>query len=165
MMQSLQENKANTAKLSRVLLLVTLDILVCNVVAFLALWIRHEFSLQRCIDSGFLDTYVRWAIPNTLAVLALYSAVGCWNEYFNSMIYLRNEDLYPLQLFLRNILTAAESIDTNGISSSAMLQQAAEGTKQVQYALIVVSTVPLVALYFLAQKSFKKGIMVGSIKG
>ena len=74
MMQSLQENKANTAKLSRVLLLVTLDILVCNVVAFLALWIRHEFSLQVCIDSGFLDTYVRWAIPNTLAVLALFAA-------------------------------------------------------------------------------------------
>ena len=74
MMQSLQENKANTAKLSRVLLLVTLDILVCNVVAFLALWIRHEFSLQGCVDSGFLDTYVRWAIPNTLAVLALFAA-------------------------------------------------------------------------------------------
>ena len=74
MMQSLQENKANTAKLSRVLLLVTLDILVCNVVAFLALWIRHEFSLQGCIDSGFLDTYARWAIPNTLAVLALFAA-------------------------------------------------------------------------------------------
>lgn len=102
---------------------------------------------------------------STLAVLALYSAVGCWNEYFNSMIYLRNEDLYPLQLFLRNILTAAESIDTTGISSSAMLQQAAEGTKQVQYALIVISTVPLVALYFLAQKNFKKGIMIGSVKG
>lgn len=102
---------------------------------------------------------------STLAVLALYSAVGCWNEYFNSMIYLRSEELYPLQLFLRNILTAAESIDTNGISSSAMLQQAAEGTKQVQYALIVISTVPLVALYFLAQKNFEKGIMIGSVKG
>ena len=70
-----------------------------------------------------------------------------------------------MQLFLRNILTAAESIDTNGISSSAMLQQAAEGTKQVQYALIVISTVPLVALYFLAQKNFEKGIMIGSVKG
>ena len=102
---------------------------------------------------------------STLAVLALYSAVGCWNEYFNSMIYLRSEELYPLQLFLRNILMAAESIDTNGISSSAMLQQAAEGTKQVQYALIVISTVPLVALYFLAQKNFEKGIMIGSVKG
>ena len=148
-----------------------------------ALGVQHVIILKTAFsqtvpselyDAAAIDGANHWqilcsiALPltkSTLAVLALYSAVGCWNEYFNSMIYLRNEDLYPLQLFLRNILTAAESIDTNGISSSAMLQQAAEGTKQVQYALIVVSTVPLVALYFLAQKSFKKGIMVGSIKG
>jgi len=148
-----------------------------------ALGVQHVIILRTAFiqtvpselyDAAAIDGANHWqilwsiALPltkATLAVLALYSAVGCWNEYFNSMIYLRNQDLYPLQLFLRNILTAAETIDTNGISSSAMLQQAAEGTKQVQYALIVVSTVPLVALYFLAQKSFKKGIMIGSVKG
>lgn len=148
-----------------------------------ALGVQHVIILRTAFiqtvpselyDAAAIDGANHWqilwsiALPltkATLAVLALYSAVGCWNEYFNSMIYLRNQDLYPLQLFLRNILTAAETIDTNGIASSAMLQQAAEGTKQVQYALIVVSTVPLVALYFLAQKSFKKGIMIGSVKG
>ena len=73
-MSSLPENKSNNLKMSRVILLIVLDILVCNAAAFLALWIRYEFNLADCIKSGFLDTYARWAIPNTLAVLALFAA-------------------------------------------------------------------------------------------
>ena len=73
-MTSLQENKAHSLKLSRVVLLIVLDVLISNAAAFLGLWIRHEFSLADCITSGFLDTDVRWAIPNTLAVLALFAA-------------------------------------------------------------------------------------------
>ena len=61
-------------KLPRVILLVALDILVCNAAAFLALFIRYEFDLSECLASGFLDTYARWAIPNTLAVLAMFAA-------------------------------------------------------------------------------------------
>lgn len=104
-------------------------------------------------------------VKPTLAVLILYSIVGCWNEYFNAMIYLKNENLYPLQLVLRNILTGAETIDTKGIISADMLQQAVEGTKQVQYALIVISTVPVVIIYAFVQKFFTKGIMLGALKG
>ena len=73
-MPTTKENKILNLKLPRVILLIVLDILVCNAAAFLALFIRYEFSLSDCLASGFLDTYSRWAIPNTLVVLALFAA-------------------------------------------------------------------------------------------
>lgn len=100
----------------------------------------------------------------TLSVITLYYAVGHWNQYFTAMIYLRNKNLFPLQIFLRTILTAGQSIEASSVSES-MQQQLAEGTQQIKYALIVISTVPVILLYFVVQKYFKKGVMVGSIKG
>lgn len=103
-------------------------------------------------------------VKSTLSVLVLYKAVGCWNDYFNAMLYLRDTNLYPLQLFLRPILTAAQSISMDGVSAD-MADQVAQGTEQIQYALIVISTVPVLLFYFATQKNFKKGVMIGSVKG
>ena len=122
---------------------------------------------------GANDFQTLWkiAIPltkATLSVLTLYSAVGCWNEYFTSMIYLPNRpDLWPLQLVLRPIMTASKStIDPSGMSSSADLSQALNnGTEGVTFALIVITTVPVLVMYFVVQKYFEKGVMVGSVKG
>lgn len=100
----------------------------------------------------------------TLSVITLYYAVGHWNQYFTAMIYLRNKNLFPLQIFLRTILTAGQSIDASSVSET-MLQQLQDGTQQIKYALIVISTVPVLLLYFIVQKYFEKGVMVGSIKG
>ena len=69
-----QENKAYNLKLPRVITLVLLDLLVCNIAALLALFIRYELDLRACMESGYLDAYARWIIPNTLVVLALFSA-------------------------------------------------------------------------------------------
>ena len=101
----------------------------------------------------------------TLSVITLYYAVGHWNTYFTAMIYLRNKNLFPLQIFLRTILTAGQTIDASSVQSETMLQQLQDGTQQIKYALIVVSTVPVLLLYFVVQKYFKRGVMVGSIKG
>lgn len=73
-MSSLQDNKAVSLKLSRIILLAVLDVLVCNLAAFSALWIRYEFDIAACIASGYLDVYARWAIPNTITVLAVLVA-------------------------------------------------------------------------------------------
>lgn len=113
------------------------------------------------------QTFAKVAMPlikATTNVIILYSAVGCWNEYWNSMIYLSSEELYPLQLFLRTVLTAAQALDKAEMSS-AMLALAESGTRQIQYSLIVVCTVPVLAFYFIIQKSFKEGVMVGGVKG
>ena len=104
-------------------------------------------------------------IKATLSVILLYSMVGAWNEYFNSMIYLRDKEKYPLQLILRTILLGAESLDMENVSSSQLIQQANDGIAGIKYALIVMSTVPILIFYLAIQKQFKKGIMVGSVKG
>lgn len=104
-------------------------------------------------------------VKATLSVIVLYSLVGSWNEYFNSMIYLRDKSLYPLQLVLRTILMGAESLDMSNVSNSAMIQQANSGFEGIKYALIVISTVPVLVIYMALQKAFKGGVMVGSLKG
>lgn len=115
------------------------------------------------------QTLFKIALPlskATLSVQSLYSAVGNWNEYFASMIYLPGrQDLWSLQLVLRPILTAAQQLATTDMSQleADLLQNA--GTEGVTYALIVISTVPVLLLYFVVQKYFKTGVMVGSVKG
>jgi len=126
------------------------------------------FDAAKIDGANEFQCALKIAIPlakATISVLTLYCIVGCWNEYFTSMIYLRDQNLYPLQLVLRPIMVAASaSIDTSEMSSAAQLQ-ASQGLDQVRYGLIVVATVPPVAAYFIVQKYFKTGVMVGSVKG
>lgn len=112
---------------------------------------------------------VKLAIPlakATISVLILYSVVGCWNDYFNAMIYLpARQDLWPLQLFLRNILTSASSISMENMSSSAVQQMQESGMAQIRYCLIIIASVPVLAMYMVVQKYFEQGVLVGSVKG
>ena len=68
-------------------------------------------------------------------------------------------------LILRNLLNSAAELDVTSISSSDMLQIANSSADQIRYALIIIATVPVLVVYALVQKSFKKGVMVGSVKG
>lgn len=114
------------------------------------------------------QTLVQIALPlikATLSVILLYTAVAEWNSYFTAMIYLNDENLYPLQLILRTILTASQQFDTNSITNADMLMMLESGTEQIKYALIIVSTVPVLILYGVVQKYFEKGVMIGSLKG
>ena len=103
----------------------------------------------------------------TLSVLTLYCIVGQWNEYFTSMIYLRDKKYYPLQLVLRPIMTAASMVNQieTGEMASTYQQQADQGLENVRYALIIISSAPIIIAYFFVQKYFKGGIMMGSVKG
>lgn len=101
-------------------------------------------------------------VKATLAVMVLYYGVSHWNSWFSASIYLRTPSKYPLQLVLRNILIENETSD--------MLQDIASTyTPQVQlllkYALIVVSTVPIIVVYPFLQRFFQKGVMIGAVKG
>lgn len=103
----------------------------------------------------------------TLSVLTLYCIVAHWNEFFNHMIYLRDNNLYPLQLVLRPIMIAASANGTMDMSqqSSTTQQMAEKGLENVRYALIVISTVPILLVYAVVQRYFKGGVMMGSVKG
>jgi len=130
--------------------------------------IPHELleasQLDGCNDFRFL---LRIALPLSgpiLAVIALFYGVGHWNQYFNAMIYLKNPDLYPLQLVLRDILIQNEvNIEMLGDAKTAAARQ---GLRELlKYSLIVVTSVPLLLVYPFVQKFFVKGVMIGSIKG
>lgn len=96
-----------------------------------------------------------------LAVLALFYAVGHWNDFFRALIFLQNDNLIPLQLVLREILILNQELA--GMTGGFMEQvQLAE---QLKYVLIVVSTLPLLVVYPFIQKHFSKGVMLGSLKG
>lgn len=96
-----------------------------------------------------------------VAVLALYYAVGQWNSYFNAMIFLQDADLFPLQLVLKEILTASES--TTGGSGETILEQF-RLANQLKYVTVIISSLPVFCLYPFVQKFFAQGVMVGSLK-
>jgi putative aldouronate transport system permease protein len=96
-----------------------------------------------------------------LAVITLFYAVGHWNAYFQALIYLRNRELFPLQLILREILIA-NSMDsmTTGVSSGDVEPIG----ETIKYATIVVATLPILALYPFLQRYFVKGVLIGGVK-
>ena len=96
-----------------------------------------------------------------LGVLTIYYMSGHWNAYFSAIIYLSDEELYPLQVFLRRILIMGgmEGMSTGSTMTDSLIYES------LKYGIIVVSTLPMLIGYLLVQKSFKKGIMMGSLKG
>ena len=102
--------------------------------------------------------------PAILAVLALNYAVGHWNCYFSALIYLRDRSRFPLQLFLREILIATTLDDSLLVDPES--NEIRQGLADVlKYALIVISTLPVLCFYPFAQRYFMQGIMIGSLKG
>lgn len=95
-----------------------------------------------------------------LAVMVLFYAVGHWNSWFSASIYLQNRELYPLQLILREILIQGRVADFGGNSANVTHQVA----KNLKYATIIVSTIPILLVYPFIQKYFVKGVMLGSLK-
>lgn len=112
-----------------------------------------------------LRILVQIVIPltmSTIAVLVLYYASEQWNAWFKAAIYLRNQKLYPLQLYLREILIINQQQDMLLQSDSA--EQLALGSI-IKYATIIVATVPMLLVYPFLQRYFTKGVMVGAVKG
>ena len=105
----------------------------------------------------------------SVSVIALYYSVAHWNGYFSALIYLSKAQYYPLQLVLRNILLlnqgALSMIGDLTEEEIAFASEAAYRTETMKYALIFISSAPLLAAYPFVQKYFVKGVMVGSLKG
>ncbi len=100
----------------------------------------------------------------TLMVILLYYAVEVWNTWFDAMLYIRKKSLYPLQLVLREILI---NNNTTGMSGAAQSGggDAETMAETVQYAVMMVATVPILVVYPFLQKYFVSGVMVGAVKG
>lgn len=98
-----------------------------------------------------------------IAVILLFYAVGHWNAFFNAVLYLRNQELNPLQIVLRDILLQ-NSLEAVGGDMTGMYEKVMRG-ETMKYALIIAASAPVIMLYPFVQKYFVKGIMVGAIKG
>ena len=95
-----------------------------------------------------------------LATVGLYTAVFFWNDWFNSLIYLKSSQ-FPVMLYLRNIVNGTTQLNNGGGSSA----EAASLSMSIKAAVIIVSTLPIILVYPLVQRYFVKGVMVGSVKG
>lgn len=98
-----------------------------------------------------------------IAILFLFAAVGAWNSYFDALVFLRSEELMPIQIMLRNILIENQRFGTYGLVSYEMQRQKMNGL--LKFGMIVVGTLPLMLAYPFVQKHFVKGVLIGSIKG
>ncbi|MCC3375425.1 carbohydrate ABC transporter permease [Cohnella sp. REN36] len=126
--------------------------------------LQEASQIDGCRDSRYLWSIVLPLSKPILAVMTLMYAVGHWNAYFDALIYLRSEHLFPLQYVLRNllILNAADP----GMLANTSQRMRDQGFEQVlKYALIVVTCIPVLILYPFVQKHFVKGVMIGSLKG
>ena len=118
---------------------------------------------------SYLRIFLKIVLPLSkalLGVMVLYFAVGHWNSYFNAMMYTYDESIQPLQLFLRRLLILEEraaEVMASGADELAAEQQKIAAL--IKYAVIVVSSVPLMIVYPFLQKYFEKGVMIGSVKG
>ena len=89
----------------------------------------------------------------SVSVVALYYAVAHWNSWFNSMLFIKDRKKYPLQLILREILILSDTDEDFTMSET------------IQFATIVVATIPILCVYPFIQRYFVKGVMVGAVKG
>ncbi len=119
-------------------------------------------QLDGASDLRFLWSVVLPLSKPLLAVIALMYGIGQWNQYFSALIYLRSEDLYPLQLVLRNILILNNNSGGMDLANQLQREQLADLMK---FSLIVVSTVPVMLVYPFVARHFTKGVMIGSVKG
>ncbi len=102
-----------------------------------------------------------------LAVIALYTIVGAWNSWFRAAVFISNQNIQPLQLYLRRVLVS-QSIDLVSELTTAeeirAAQQNAISDAQLKYTVIVIASLPMLAAYPFFQKYFVKGVMLGSLK-
>lgn len=121
-------------------------------------------QIDGCSDARYFFQIILPLSKACIAVLALYYAVGHWNAYFNAFMYLNDRNLYPLSVFLREILIANKMSESLSLDSE-MMEKLMGLADVLKYALIVVSTAPILCIYPFVQKYFVQGVMIGAVKG
>lgn len=124
------------------------------------------YESARLDGCGNIPMLIKIVLPLSkaiMAVLVLYYAVAIWNAYFDALIYIKDSSMHPLQIVLRNILLLGqtEQMGTNDVGMAEKIKMA----EAIKYSVIVVSSIPMLALYPFVQKYFVKGVMIGAVKG
>lgn len=119
--------------------------------------------LDGCSHFNYFAKVVMPLSKAVISVLILYYGVFHWNDYFNALMFNSNAANSPLQIILREILLLNQAFASgNGGVQGGYGQSSAD---QVKYAIIIVSTLPILCVYPFVQKYFEKGVMIGAVKG
>lgn len=129
--------------------------------------LQESAEIDGCSNTMlFLKIVLPLSAP-IIAVMGLYYGVAHWNSYFSAIIYIKDRSLYPLQLILREILVQNQMSDTmlmTGDDMEAMAKQA-RIADIIKYAVMIVSSLPIIIVYPFMQRYFMKGVLIGSVKG
>ncbi|OON80168.1 carbohydrate ABC transporter permease [Streptomyces tsukubensis] len=120
------------------------------------------YDAAKVDGAGDFRTLVRIALPLSkavIAVISLFYAVTYWNAFFNAMLYLGDNDKWPLPMVLRTFVLQGQSLD------SASAGEAVAPVQSVQMAVLVVAVVPILCVYPFLQRYFTKGVLTGAVKG
>jgi putative aldouronate transport system permease protein len=124
--------------------------------------IDESAKIDGCND---LQVFLRIALPlskSSLATFALFYAVAHWNSYFSALLYIRNANMWPMQMWLRQIVI----LSLGGFSNNENISEfASVPPESVKYTVIIISTIPIVLVYPFLQRYFAKGVLLGSVKG
>ena len=133
------------------------------------------FESARIDGASDFQQFFKIALPlakPVIAVITLWYAVGNWNAFFNALLYIRDNNLEPLQLVLRRVLIQEQSVLNEEILSDALQPgelldrvRRAHAAYTMRYAMVFIASLPLLVMYPFIQKHFVKGVMVGSLKG
>ena len=134
--------------------------------------IHEAGEIDGCNNMQF---FVRIVLPlssTIMVVIGMFYAVGHWNSYFSAMLYITKEEMYPLQLVLRNLLLNAEyalsaakaggAVDSYDMEKMMEMYHLAESMK---YIIVLATVLPIMIVFPFVEKYFVKGVMVGSLKG
>lgn len=127
--------------------------------------LQDAASIDGCNNTRFFLSVVLPLSKAIIAVIALFVAVGHWNQYFNALIYLTSPKLYPLQMIIRDILLSSQMAAGDMSIDPKELEAMRKASETLKYSIIIVSSLPMLAAYPFLQRYFVKGVMLGSLKG
>jgi putative aldouronate transport system permease protein len=123
--------------------------------------LEESAKIDGCSEIG---VFWRIALPLSkpvIATFALFYAVGIWNDFFHALLYINDSAKWPLQMVLRQVTILSDLTATNGDT----LQNTIPPEQGIKLAVIVIATIPILAVYPFLQKHFAKGMLIGSVKG
>ncbi|MGG0904265.1 carbohydrate ABC transporter permease [Bacillus subtilis] len=123
--------------------------------------LEESAKIDGCSEIG---VFWRIALPLSkpvIATFALFYAVGIWNDFFHALLYINDSAKWPLQMVLRQVTILSDLTATNGDT----MQNAVPAEQGIKLAVIVIATLPILAVYPFLQKHFAKGMLIGSVKG
>jgi putative aldouronate transport system permease protein len=140
---------------------------VFNLLVMKAFFESMPAELEEAAAVDGMDTYrilLKIVLPLSKAVIAtmvLFYAVSFWNSWFSAFLYMDRSDLFPVTVYLRNLIAGAGSATNESMASETSLQIAAN----IQSVTIVLTVLPIVLVYPFVQRYFVRGVMLGAVKG